>query len=289
MIYKTYVGKNSFFFILKRVRQVLKIIRTLYFYLANMKKIIFVLMLVLIFAVNGVIAENYTLEFNQIGDKVVIKEVFPNNETDFYLDNEIIIGTGEYLSFLKKISFSSNYSQVKIKINLDEGIVVNEEKIFPKGYYFESDGQMISINWELKNVKKEDTFAIFVELKDLTKSPVYFILGIILLGITLFFLLFLLMKKKFNRKQFPEIKKEGKNEELISEKENDEKYDYLLDTEKKVIEELKKAERNELWQKQIQNLTGFSKAKVSRLVRNLESRGLVKKIIFGNTNKIRLK
>jgi len=246
-------------------------------------------MLVLIFAVNGVIAENYTLEFNQIGDKVVIKEVFPNNETDFYLDNEIIIGTGEYLSFLKKISFSSNYSQVKIKINLDEGIVVNEEKIFPKGYYFESDGQMISINWELKNVKKEDTFAIFVELKDLTKSPVYFILGIILLGITLFFLLFLLMKKKFNRKQFPEIKKEGKNEELISEKENDEKYDYLLDTEKKVIEELKKAERNELWQKQIQNLTGFSKAKVSRLVRNLESRGLVKKIIFGNTNKIRLK
>jgi uncharacterized membrane protein len=63
----------------------------------------------------------------------------------------------------------------------------------------------------------------------------------------------------------------------------------LLDTEKKVIEELKKADRNELWQKQIQNLTGFSKAKVSRLIRDLETRGLVKKIIFGNTNKIRLK
>jgi uncharacterized membrane protein len=44
-----------------------------------------------------------------------------------------------------------------------------------------------------------------------------------------------------------------------------------------------------LWQKQIQNSTGFSKAKVSRLVRNLESRGLVKKIPFGNTNKIRLR
>ena len=66
-------------------------------------------------------------------------------------------------------------------------------------------------------------------------------------------------------------------------------YNYLLDTEKNIIEELKKADRNELWQRQIQSSTGFSKAKVSRLIRKLESRGLITKIPFGNTNKIRLK
>jgi len=72
-------------------------------------------------------------------------------------------------------------------------------------------------------------------------------------------------------------------------KKEEQEYDYLLDTEKKIIEELKKADRNELWQKQIQNSTGFSKAKLSRLIRNLESRNLIVKIPFGNTNKIKLK
>jgi len=43
-----------------------------------------------------------------------------------------------------------------------------------------------------------------------------------------------------------------------------------------------------MWQKQLQLKTGFSKAKLSRVIRNLESRSLVKKIPFGNANKIRL-
>ena len=84
--------------------------------------------------------------------------------------------------------------------------------------------------------------------------------------------------------------KKKKIEKNISEEKEktSEKYGYLLDTEKKVIEELKKADKNELWQKQIQIATGFSKAKLSRLIRNIEARGLIKKIPMGNTNKIKL-
>jgi len=63
---------------------------------------------------------------------------------------------------------------------------------------------------------------------------------------------------------------------------------HLIESEKKVIEELKKADRNEMWQKQIQTSTGFSKAKLSRVIRNLEARKLVRKIPMGNTNKISL-
>jgi uncharacterized membrane protein len=97
------------------------------------------------------------------------------------------------------------------------------------------------------------------------------------------FWLIFLKRKKVLIKKVGKIKK-GK----IKEKESND-YNYLLDTEKKIIDELKKANRNELWQKQIQSSTEFSKAKVSRLIRNLEARGLIIKIPFGNTNKIRLK
>ena len=61
----------------------------------------------------------------------------------------------------------------------------------------------------------------------------------------------------------------------------------LMDNEQKIVEFLK--QNGEVWQKQIQAATGFSKAKVSRVIRNLEQRGVITKTIYGNTNKISLK
>jgi uncharacterized membrane protein len=61
----------------------------------------------------------------------------------------------------------------------------------------------------------------------------------------------------------------------------------LIDKEQQVVDFLK--QNGEVWQKQIQQATSFSKAKVSRILRNLEERGVVTKTIYGNTNKISLK
>jgi len=61
----------------------------------------------------------------------------------------------------------------------------------------------------------------------------------------------------------------------------------LIDNEQQVVSVLK--ENGEVWQKEIQKSTGFSKAKVSRVIRNLEARGLITKTPYGNTNKIALK
>ncbi len=65
--------------------------------------------------------------------------------------------------------------------------------------------------------------------------------------------------------------------------------EYLLEDEKKIIELLRKSNRRENWQRKIQEELEFSKAKLSRMVRNLESRGLIEKVPIGNTNKIKLK
>ena len=65
--------------------------------------------------------------------------------------------------------------------------------------------------------------------------------------------------------------------------------EHLIESEKAVIAELKNADKKELWQKQLQLKTEFSKAKLSRVIRNLEARNIIQKTPYGNTNKIKLK
>lgn len=63
----------------------------------------------------------------------------------------------------------------------------------------------------------------------------------------------------------------------------------FMDDEQKIVNALNKAANKELWQNQLVKETGFSKAKLSRVLRNLEQRSVVSKTIYGNTNKIALK
>lgn len=63
----------------------------------------------------------------------------------------------------------------------------------------------------------------------------------------------------------------------------------LFDDEKKVVEALIKSPEEGIWQKQLETMTGLSKVRLSRKVRNLEQKGLIEKIPYGNANRIRLK
>ncbi|MBS3125039.1 hypothetical protein J4211_02180 [Candidatus Woesearchaeota archaeon] len=63
----------------------------------------------------------------------------------------------------------------------------------------------------------------------------------------------------------------------------------FVEHEQKVVQLLTKAPNQEIWQKQLLSETQFSKAKLSRIIRNLEERGVITKTIYGNTNKIGLK
>ncbi len=63
----------------------------------------------------------------------------------------------------------------------------------------------------------------------------------------------------------------------------------LIDDEKKVVEALIQSPEEGMWQKQLEIRTGLSKVRLSRKVRNLEQKGLIEKIPYGNANRIRLK
>lgn len=251
-----------------------------------MKKEVIFFVLLSVLAINLVSAGTYNLEFNQVDDKIVVKESINNTQNKSYVDEDSLNFAGKEIYFLSKVIFPENFEIAVVRFNLEEGVIIKNKEIFPLGYKIETDGQIISVLWSLNNVKKGENFAIFVNLENTKKANLYYffiVLGLVVLAIGVWFLFFKRRREVIKKSAH----KKGKTNR-VKEKES-EKYDYLLDTEKKIIEELKNANRNELWQRQIQTSAGFSKAKVSRLIKNLESRGLITKIPFGNTNKIRLK
>jgi len=240
-----------------------------------------------IIAVEIVSAGSYSIEFNQVQDKLVVRGNVDGVKQEAYVTQEGLEKRSGGYYFLKRIVFNQSYDTAEIRLNLDTGIIVSDSKAYPAGYALETNGQIISLVWKLENAKSGQEFAIFVNLEDTKRTNllmVWIILGVLVIGSISFF-----AYKRFGKNKNKIIQKRLKPTSKKEEEKEPGKYEYLLDTEKKVVDELRKADRNELWQKQIQNATGFSKAKVSRLVRNLEARGLVSKIPFGNTNKVRLK
>jgi len=276
---------------------------------------------ILIFLASAVSAVDYLyIEFNQVGEKMLVKEVinFDNESeiqldipedaravsvsTDYMLDNDLLKARGKNIEisyitnenlekvksnyyFIDKLEFGFDIQKLEIKLILDEGFVVDKEDIFPKPTLIGTDGRTISISWEFEDFKKEDNIPIFVVLTDIGQDfDIYLVLAVFLIVLVLLISYFYFVRRKSVGKGA--IVKKRRASKL---KERDEIEAHLLESEKAVINELKKADKNELWQKQLQLKTGFSKAKLSRVVRNLESRNLIRKIPLGNTNKVKLK
>ena len=214
--------------------------------------------------ISGVFANDYSIKFDQVSDKLVVRE----NNLSSYVSSVGLDKTNEGYYFIKRIEANENYGSFVVKLNLDEGVIATEGMVFPRSYQILSNGRTISFVWNYTNVSKGDVFSFFVSLEDKNNNFnylwVYLLLAMVFLGVLFFGF-------KYSKNKRKEIDK------------------YLLDEEKKVIQLLKQAEGKGMWQKNIQDIMGFSKAKLSRMVRNLESRGLIEKIPIGNTNKIRLK
>jgi hypothetical protein len=237
-----------------------------------MKSPLVLLVIALVLSLVGLasfaLANSYSLEFNQVNDKIVVRESLNginSSSNDLGLLEETKIG---YL-FLKKIVFPADFDKAAIRLNLDNGYVIGEDGAYPSDYKIETDGQTISLVWSLENVKASEPVAVFVNIRNLQKgySWIWFVVGFIILAVLVYFFIIFSVKKR-------------KTKNLDK---------HLLDEERKLLEELRKADRNEMWQKNIQQKLELSKAKTSRLIRNLESRKLIEKISFGNTNKIVLK
>ena len=192
--------------------------------------------------------------------------------------------------------------------------------IIPKTEKVTTDGRSIIIRWEKDDFQRSKAILIIYEEAAENSLKYWFFLLII---VVVSFILYIILRrssgkieqKKFseNRDNVPEKKSSEKkskltddsskksedievqqeSKEIIHEKEiihdnlKEKLTRNLFEEERAIIEIL--LEKGELWQKQLVLQTGISKVKLSRKLRNLEAKGLIEKVPYGNTNKIRLK
>lgn len=212
-----------------------------------------------------------------------------------------------------KIEFDSSYPLIKINqdklmfrsgyeplaetksfifiLKLPLGYIIPEEPGKGKSFFISpspeiiySDGQRIVLRWEEKPLDEKFEVSVISEelIEPINVSAIILILALILVILFLFF--YFRKRIKYEKQKIKKKKSAAKKRpktEIIEE--------HLMESEKKIIDELKNADKKELWQKQLQLKTEFSKAKLSRTIRNLESRNIIQKIPYGNTNKIKLK
>ena len=199
-----------------------------------------------------------------------------NNLYIKYITQSMIDKSKDRYSFVSRDYLNKTQN---IRLVLPESAILLEDGlVFPEPDLISSDGRSVILIWEDYNEKQIVIDYEFLEEKTFIW---YFIILIIILS----FVLYLVFQRKIFKKKIEKIK--GKNKKTNTKSEAIE--EHLIESEKAVISELKKAEKNQLWQKQLQTKIGFSKAKLSRTIRNLESRNLIQKIPLGNTNKIKLK
>jgi hypothetical protein len=263
----------------------------------------------------NVFAASYQLELNQYGSKILekhnlslnaeqeltinlpdgfasfeSKNAYEINENKLTIEGKEIvfsfvnpsaIETGKKYYLTRKIEAPAGIDVLKLMLALDEGFVFREA--YPAPDKIESDGQRIIMRWEFKNLQKGESMPIFVISESVKGISYLWWVIIILVLISLVIWLWLRKQKKTI------VKVKAKVKEKRGKAKAEEVEEFLLENEKKVVQELEKEHRKELWQKQIQLRTGLSKVKLSRVLKNLEARGLIKKINFGKTNKIILK
>jgi len=191
-----------------------------------------------------------------------------------YLTGEIIEKAGNYY-LVQKTIFPFDTEDFKMTVVLPESAVLdNPESAYPSPK-ITSNGVNIILEWEKQGLKKGESFALFVIFR---KAPSYnwiIITPIIVLMIAVSFMVLRSLRLRKVSKPKDKIRKKTEPGEL-----------HLLESESAVMNALKRL-GGEAWQKQLQIQTGFSKAKLSRVIRDLEARKLIRKIPLGNTNKIK--
>jgi len=112
----------------------------------------------------------------------------------------------------------------------------------------------------------------------------YLVIIAVLAGII--FISYYFNKRKFT-KELKKVKQKSKGKKTKAKKET-EIMKNLYEEEKQIVRYLLKKKGNEAWTKEIVKNVGISKVKLSRKLRSLEAKEVVKRIPYGNENRIRL-
>ncbi len=239
--------------------------------------------IILLLAANAS-ADYYNLEINQQGSKALLNEsFFLNNNYTSVIKTENIDSSGNNYYFIYKVIPQVD-KNITIKVFLSEGFTIDDNDIYPKNFNLQTDGHRIIIIWHFDNLKDSNDIPIFLKFNSISSLTLITKIIIVIVALLLIFsavILFLKYGKSIEAKK-------NNNKKLSKKPTLKDFTSYLSDGEKTVVEILRR-KNSEMWQRDIQREGNFSKARLSRIIRNLEAKKIISKNPIGNTNKIKLK
>jgi len=170
------------------------------------------------------------------------------------------------------ISFSTK--KINVKLELPLGYALTDKvlvPVSPPNTEVGTDGRKIYVRWEFENKEPEDIIPLRVYFEKTGESKDMKYYGIIILVSTTLVVVLIVLYLRVLKKK-PEL--------VLS---------VLNEAERIVVEILQTQPEEEVDQRKIVALSGFSKAKVSRIIQSLEERGVVEAIRYGRKNKVKLK
>jgi len=196
-----------------------------------------------------------------------------------YVTKEPIDGS----SFIFDIVVPYDSDNVQIRLTLPEGAVLAKPisktagsgSVFPKPDEMTTDGRSIILVWERQDLKKGAEFPIYVKYENKSSLLPITLFFIALVAFAVAFIFFIKRKSKTVVKTRVVVQKEGVEE-------------HLKEDEEQVVNILKQRE-NQCEQGTLRVITGFSKAKVSALLKELEERKVIYKEKRGKKNLVFLK
>jgi DNA-binding transcriptional ArsR family regulator len=189
--------------------------------------------------------------------------------------SDVVAKAGNTYNFNIQLELKDDFSRVTSLVTLPIGMIIKDENdIFPSGYRTLSNGRNILVYWELENVSRTQPLGFRVKYQSIQPSQEIFnrfYLLILVLLIVLFFVgLYALKKRKVIVRKIIRVRPEKIVMEVLDE------------YEKKVYEIVKEA--GKIKQNEVVTKTGFSKARVSRVLKSLANKKLVKVEKRGRTN-----
>lgn len=186
--------------------------------------------------------------------------------TDFNINDFIEKIDGQYI-FTFSYSAEVDLKNFKLKIILPENAVVSEKRgalILSRPVQISTDGRRIFLEWS-QTLNADEDFTAFAQYqtKEATSNK------ILLIFVTIVMIAFLIGYKS----------KVFKKERFI---------DKSISQDEKTIINIMKKEK-EIMQDSLREKTGWSKTKISKIIRNLEAKELIEKKPYKKTNKLKLK
>lgn len=198
-----------------------------------------------------------------------ILRIFPEGDKTLvikFVSDSLVFQNNNIYQFFTELSFAETVKTLEVIVTLPEGFGIFQNSYSPSSAAISSDGRNIQLLWSFNNFDGPEIFSVKFER-----------LGV-QLNIWIPIALLTLIGLGFLYKHY--------NEKLLKEKEKSRQEFYVgfREDEKKVIEYLEK--HNTAYQNKIEHEFKFSRAKMTRIVKKLQEKGLVHKKRKGRTNRL---